>query len=44
MSQVPHSLRKLPAGPVLVHDGWTVARSDGKGGKGGKGGGQKAAP
>lgn len=35
MSQVPHSLRKLPAGPLLVHDGWTVARSDGKGGKGG---------
>ena len=41
MSQVPHSLRKLPAGPLLVHDGWTVARSDGKGGKGGKGGGSK---
>ena len=38
MSQVPHSLRKLPAGPLLVHDGWTVARSDGKGGKGGSAG------
>jgi len=35
MSQVPHRLRKLPDGPVPVHDGWTVARSDGKGGKGG---------
>jgi len=36
MSQMPHWLRKLPDGPVPVHDGWTVARSDGKGGKGGR--------
>ena len=41
MGQVPHWLRKLPDRPVPVHDGWTVARSDGKGGKGGKGGGSK---
>jgi DNA-nicking Smr family endonuclease len=34
-------LRKLPAGPAPVHDGWAVARS---GGKGGKGGGQGGGP
>ena len=38
---MPQPLRRLPGGPMPVHDGWVAAGSGGGGGKGGRKGGPK---